>query len=80
LEIGLVILDLQMAVMNGDAAFREMHDLDSAVPVLLSTGYDEPEARRRLAAGQVAARPDGFLQKPYRVQDLLAEINRLLPH
>jgi PAS domain S-box-containing protein len=80
LEIGLVILDLQMAVMNGDAAFREMHDLDSAVPVLLSTGYDEPEARRRLAASQVAARPDGFLQKPYRVQDLLAEINRLLPH
>jgi hypothetical protein len=40
--------------------------------VILSSGFDRHEATSRFAA----AGPSGFIQKPYRPEQLLAEIDR----
>jgi CheY-like chemotaxis protein len=48
--------------------------VDGGIPVLLSSGYAEEEARRRFAEKDLA----GFLQKPYRFPTLVAEVKRCL--
>ena len=42
--------------------------------VILSSGYDRDEARGRFGDGP----PAGFIQKPYRPEQLVAEIARCL--
>jgi hypothetical protein len=44
------------------------------VCVILSSGYDHAEASGRFGAD----RPAGFIQKPYRPEQLVAEIGRCL--
>ncbi len=73
-EIGLVLLDLSMPGRSGEETFAELRKLDGGVPVVLSSGYDEEEARRRFAPNDLA----GFLQKPYRSPTLVAEVRRCL--
>jgi PAS domain S-box-containing protein len=73
-EIGLVILDLSMPGRSGEETFVELRKLDEGVPVVLSSGYAEEEARRRFAPRDLA----GFLQKPYRFPTLVAEVRRCL--
>ena len=72
-EYGVVILDLTMPVMDGEQAFRELRRLRPGVRVLLSSGYSEQEATSRFAGRGLA----GFLQKPYRVSELLAKVQEL---
>ena len=45
------------------------------MPVILSSGYDHAEAMRRFEGRA----PAGFIQKPYRPEQLLAEIHRCVP-
>jgi PAS domain S-box-containing protein len=73
-EIGLVLLDLSMPGRSGEETFRELRKVDGGVPVVLSSGYDEQEARSRFAPRDLA----GFLQKPYRSPTLVAEVRRCL--
>ena len=73
-EVDLVLLDLTMPRMNGEEALSEMRKIRTSTPVVLSSGYNEVEATRRLVGlGSVE-----FLQKPYPVKDLLALVGRLL--
>ena len=65
-EIDLVILDLSMPRMDGYAALAELRRLRPDVPVLLSSGYDEHEAVRRIS-GDTAT---WSLQKPYSLDAL----------
>jgi PAS domain S-box-containing protein len=82
-EIGLVILDILMPVMNGGLALREMRKLDPTVPVVLASGYDDHEIERRLAEWQISERPDAFIQKPIgagAVQEMARQfLSRELP-
>jgi PAS domain S-box-containing protein len=73
-EIGLVLLDLSMPGRSGEETFAELRKVDDRVPVVLSSGFAEEEARRRFAARDLA----GFLQKPYRFPTLVAEVKRCL--
>ncbi len=73
-EIGLVLLDLSMPGRSGEDTYSELRRVDGAVPVLLSSGFAEEEARRRFGGKDLA----GFLQKPYRFPTLLAEVKRCL--
>ena len=73
-DISLVLLDLTMPRMNGTEVFAAMRDLRGDVPVLLSSGYSEQEAMRRFGRQG----PAGFLQKPYRMDDLLRAIQTLV--
>ena len=73
-EIGLVLLDLSMPGRSGEETFAELRKVDDSVPVVLSSGFAEEEARRRFAARDLA----GFLQKPYRFPTLVAQVKRCL--
>jgi len=73
-EISLVILDLSMPGRSGEDTFRELRKLLPGVPVLLSSGYGEEQAKSRFAGDDLA----GFLQKPYRLNTLLVEVERCL--
>jgi CheY-like chemotaxis protein len=71
-RIDVVLLDLSMPGLSGEETFRRLRDVDPGVRVILSSGYDRDEAQGRFGAGS----PDGFIQKPYRPEQLLAEIGR----
>ena len=73
-EITVVILDLAMPVMGGEEALDRLKAIRAGVPVILSTGYGEDEAKRRFAGKDVA----GFLQKPYTVDQLMEAIALVL--
>ncbi len=73
-EISLVLLDLSMPGRSGEDTFRELRKLLPEVPVLLSSGYGEEQAKTRFAGEDLA----GFLQKPYQVKTLLAEVERCM--
>ena len=68
--LSIVLLDLMMPVMGGEDALLRMQEIDPAVPIILSSGFDEQEAARRLPQ----ANPARFLQKPYTSQSLFAAI------
>jgi PAS domain S-box-containing protein len=69
-HITVVILDMTMAVMGGEAALDRMKTIRSGVPVIISTGYGELEAARHFAGKDLA----GLLEKPYTVNQLMESI------
>lgn len=73
-EIDLVILDLVMPRLTGEAALEQMRRIAPAVPAILISGYDESGRIREI----VAAGFSGFLQKPFRRQDLGKKMRELL--
>jgi PAS domain S-box-containing protein len=73
-EIALVILDLVMPRLTGEAALRQMRQIAPAVPAILISGYDESERIRENAEAGFG----GFLQKPFRRQDLGKKVRELL--
>jgi CheY-like chemotaxis protein len=73
-EIDLVILDLVMPRLTGEAALGQMRRIAPKVPAILVSGYDESGRIREI----VAAGFGGFLQKPFRRQDLGMKLRELL--
>ena len=71
-DVKLVLLDLSMPVMSGEEALRELRRRAPALPVILCSGFDPGELRRRFAAEGAAA----YLQKPYTPSQLLEAIDR----
>jgi PAS domain S-box-containing protein len=73
-RIDLVLLDLSMPGLSGEETYRRLREIDPGVSVILSSGYDHDEARGRFGERT----PAGFIQKPYRPEELMAEIGRCL--
>ncbi|MCP4898805.1 MAG: PAS domain S-box protein [bacterium] len=73
-EIVLVLLDMTMPRMDGQETFLEMTRRGLKAPVVLSSGHDEQDATRRLAGKGLA----GFIQKPYRLDDLRTKVRAVL--
>ena len=73
-EIDLVILDLVMPHLTGEAALEQILRIAPGVPAILVSGYDESGRIREI----VAAGFGGFLQKPFRRQDLGKKVRELL--
>ena len=70
----LVVLDLTMPGMGGEATFDALQERDHRPPILLATGYDQHHAALRMRQRDYA----GFLQKPYRLDELEAAVDRAL--
>ena len=70
----LVLLDLTMPKMGGAAAMVELRRLDPDVRVLLTSGYREREVAMHFAGME----PAGFVQKPFRAEELYAAVTRAL--
>ncbi|MCP4678103.1 MAG: response regulator [Deltaproteobacteria bacterium] len=66
-EIDCLLLDLTMPRMDGEETFAELRRLDKNIPVVLSSGYNEQEIEDKFLGKGLA----GFIQKPYRVSDLV---------
>jgi PAS domain S-box-containing protein len=73
-EIDLVILDFAMPRMNGVEAFEELIRIKPDVKVILGSGYTEDSVLQSFADQY----PSVFLHKPYNMEDLKREIERLL--
>jgi two-component system, cell cycle sensor histidine kinase and response regulator CckA len=73
-EIQLVILDMIMPEMNGKETLMKLMELDKDVCVLLSSGYSiNGEAAKILEMGC-----KGFIQKPFRIEELSRQIRNVL--
>ncbi len=72
--ISLVVLDLTMPRLDGEACFRALHQLEPEVKVLLTSGFNEQEAVNLFAGKGLA----GFLQKPFTSEELLAKVRACL--
>ncbi len=73
-QIGLVILDYFLPVMNGDAVFEEIRRLDPSVNVVLSSGFNE---QGKLAA-MLKQGLRGFIPKPYTREKLLEQVEKAI--
>jgi two-component system cell cycle sensor histidine kinase/response regulator CckA len=73
-RVDVVLLDLSMPGLSGEETYKRLVKIDPSVRVILSSGYDRDEAKGRFGTG----RPAGFIQKPYRPEQLVAEIARCL--
>ncbi len=73
-DIACVILDLTMPHLGGEEVFRELRRRHKDVRVILSSGYNEQDVTQRFAGKGLA----GFIQKPYRRQELLAVLHKVL--
>jgi CheY-like chemotaxis protein len=72
--VDLVLLDLTMPVLGGEAALRALQRLRPDIKILLSSGYDEDEAIQRFAGERLS----GFIQKPYTSAQLAEKIKSVL--
>ena len=73
-SIALVILDLTMPHLDGEACYRELRQVRPDVRVILSSGYNEQDVVNRFAGKGLA----GFVQKPYTSEELLAKVREAL--
>ena len=73
-EVALVISDVGLPKMSGDQVYMAMRQLDPGVKTILASGYMEPEMKADVLRAGLKA----FLQKPYHMQTVLAEVRRIL--
>ncbi|MBK7366904.1 MAG: PAS domain S-box protein [Candidatus Eisenbacteria bacterium] len=64
-EIRVVLLDVTMPDMDGEAVLASIREHRSDAKVVLTSGYSAPPPR-----GSGDVRADGFLGKPYRLEEL----------
>jgi PAS domain S-box-containing protein len=73
-EITIVLMDLTMPHLDGEAAFRELRQINPAVRVILMSGFNEQEAINRFTGKGLA----GFLQKPFKAAPLRKKLKEVL--
>jgi CheY-like chemotaxis protein len=73
-QVDVVLLDMTMPVMDGEATLRELHSIRPQTKVILSSGYNEADVVRRFAGSGLA----GFIQKPYTSTRLADKIQRTM--
>jgi CheY-like chemotaxis protein len=74
LHFDLVLLDLTMPFMDGEETFGRLRSIRPDAVVLLSTGFIAQERLDRMLAAGMA----GFLRKPHRPDELVANIQAIL--
>lgn len=73
-QIGLVILDYFLPVIDGDAVFEELRALNPKVNVVLSSGF----AEQTKIASMLSQGLRGFIPKPYSREKLLEQVRSTL--
>jgi len=73
-QIGLIILDFFLPVMDGDAVFDELRALNPSVAVVLSSGFAEHGKLSNMLAQGLR----GFIPKPYTREKLLEQVRSTL--
>ena len=73
-QVRLVVLDWTMPHMDGEACLRELRRLDPDLKVIMISGYNEQEIVDHFVGKGLA----GFVQKPYKMADLLPKVRQVL--
>jgi PAS domain S-box-containing protein len=73
-DIALVLLDLTMPHLDGEACFHALRQMKADVKVVLSSGYNEQDVVNLFSGKGLA----GFIQKPYTTDELLAKVREIL--
>jgi len=73
-QIGLVILDYFLPVIDGDAVFEELRSINPKINVVLSSGF----AEQSKIASMLAQGLRGFIPKPYSREKLLEQVRSTL--
>jgi CheY-like chemotaxis protein len=74
-EIDVVVMDLTMPNMDGVTAMVEIREIRPDAKVILASGFNEEELSKRFI---VFAAPSGFIRKPYSMNQLEAELQRVM--
>ena len=67
-HLAFVLLDLMMPGMDGEEVMRELEQLQTTTPIVISSGYNTQNLSQTLTGRGVAA----FLQKPYEFSQMQA--------
>ncbi|RIE06573.1 PAS domain S-box protein [Candidatus Cryosericum terrychapinii] len=73
--IGLILLDMTMPGMTSGEIVHAIRALDPTVPILLNSGYTSNGAVKQMLKEDSV---QGFLGKPYELQELLSTIHELM--
>lgn len=73
-QIGLVILDFFLPVMDGDAVFDELRNINPNISVVLSSGF----AEQSKIGAMLALGLRGFIPKPYTREKLVEQVRSTL--
>lgn len=73
-QIGLVILDYFLPIMDGDAVFDELRAMNPGVNVVLSSGF----AEQHKISAMLNQGLRGFIPKPYSGEKLLTQVSSTL--
>ncbi len=73
-RICLTLLDLTMPRMDGEETFRQLRMIDPTVRVLLMSGYNAQNVTTHFVGKGLA----GFVQKPFRAEELEEQVRSVL--
>jgi DNA-binding NarL/FixJ family response regulator len=73
-EIAAVLLDMVMPRMDGREVFRRVREINPRAKVIVSSGYSHDRDADDLLKQGAA----GFVQKPYRMADLVKTVGEVL--
>jgi two-component system, cell cycle sensor histidine kinase and response regulator CckA len=74
-KITAVTLDLEMPTTNGRATLAMLSEYAPRLPIIIATAYPLPDDLVGRVPGQ---RGVGYLQKPFTVKELTAELRRVI--
>ncbi len=73
-KIGLVITDIGLPRLSGWDAVTAMREIHPGIPVIVSSGYLDPQLR----PDRIAALAEDVILKPYRSDDILVRVRKVL--
>lgn len=73
-DVSLIIMDIEMPILDGLDATKEIRKLSSNVPIVVLTSY----ALRTYKEKAEELKADKFLNKPIRASELVAVVNEFL--
>ncbi len=73
-QIGTVLLDILMPVMDGEETFRQIRSLPAKIPVILISGFELGDTAQRFSEPL----PEGYLQKPFSLARLAGAVAGVL--
>jgi CheY-like chemotaxis protein len=72
--VDIVLLDLSMPGLSGERVLRAIRGFRRELPVIIASGYATVESQ----ASWSAAGAQGFVAKPYRIQDVAIKLREVL--
>ncbi len=73
-KFDLVLLDMNMPQVGGKKVFQKIKSLKLHSKVIISSGYSDAILEEKVFAKNI----DGFLQKPYKIEELARKIREVL--